>query len=80
MNLFKQIILPVVVWSALMVSCGGTKAKVNDNEGAAQSPKSEVRLAELYDYRVVAEYPHSSSSYTQGLEYKDGVMWEGTGR
>ena len=80
MNLFKQIILPVVVWSALMVSCGGTKAKSNDNEGAAQSPKSEVRLAELYDYRVVAEYPHSSSSYTQGLEYKDGVMWEGTGR
>jgi glutamine cyclotransferase len=28
---------------------------------------------------VVADYPHSRTSYTQGLQFIDGVMWEGTG-
>lgn len=34
----------------------------------------------MYDYNIVAEHPHSTHSYTQGLQYIDGVMWEGTGR
>lgn len=33
----------------------------------------------LYTYSVVAAYPHLRSSYTQGLQYIDGQMWEGTG-
>lgn len=32
-----------------------------------------------YTYRVVGSYPHSTESYTQGLQFADGVMWEGTG-
>jgi glutamine cyclotransferase len=37
-------------------------------------------MAKEYDYRIVARYPHATTSYTQGLEYVDGVMWEGTGQ
>ena len=37
-------------------------------------------MAKIYDYRVVASYPHSTRSYTQGLQYVDGTMWEGTGQ
>lgn len=32
-----------------------------------------------YTYRVIESYPHSTDSYTQGLLFADGVMWEGTG-
>lgn len=32
-----------------------------------------------YSYQVVKEYPHDVSAYTQGLEYVDGVIYEGTG-
>lgn len=28
---------------------------------------------------VVASYPHNTGSYTQGLEFSDGVLYEGTG-
>ena len=28
---------------------------------------------------VIESYPHSTDSYTQGLLFADGVMWEGTG-
>jgi len=32
-----------------------------------------------YGYRVVNVYPHDSTSFTQGLEYRGGFLYEGTG-
>src|SRR5262245_30107642 len=32
-----------------------------------------------YSYRVVKTYPHDRSAFTQGLEYRDGYLYEGTG-
>lgn len=32
-----------------------------------------------YTYNVKAVYPHDTNSYTQGLQFIDGVLWEGTG-
>jgi glutamine cyclotransferase len=32
-----------------------------------------------YSYRVVKSYPHDTSAFTQGLEYHDGFLYEGTG-
>lgn len=69
----------------LTIGCGGTQAnnsnsKDSNDKSMVSSKKREVVMAKLYDYRVVREYPHSTKSYTQGLQYVDGVMWEGTGR
>jgi glutamine cyclotransferase len=30
-------------------------------------------------YRVIKTYPHDKTSFTQGLEYRDGFFYEGTG-
>lgn len=32
-----------------------------------------------YTYNIKAIYPHDTNSYTQGLQFVDGVLWEGTG-
>lgn len=32
-----------------------------------------------YSYQVVDEYPHDVAAYTQGLQFVDGVLYEGTG-
>jgi glutamine cyclotransferase len=32
-----------------------------------------------YTYRVVKSYPHDRSAFTQGFEYHDGFLFEGTG-
>jgi len=32
-----------------------------------------------YGFRVIKTYPHDRSAFTQGLEYRDGVLYEGTG-
>ncbi len=40
---------------------------------AANEPK-------VYNYKIINTYPHDVTAYTQGLEYKDGYLYESTGR
>ena len=35
---------------------------------------------QAYGYKIVNTYPHDSKAFTQGLEYKDGFIYESTGR
>lgn len=50
---------------------------------AAQPAAPAVAAASepaVYDFRIVATYPHDRSAYTQGLVYLDGELIESTGR
>ena len=42
-------------------------------------PVAEVRGIPTYGYRVVAAYPHDPASFTQGLFWLDGHLYESTG-
>lgn len=42
----------------------------------AQAPAS----APVYNYRIVATYPHDPEAFTQGLFYLDGQLYESTGQ
>jgi glutaminyl-peptide cyclotransferase len=42
--------------------------------GAQNSPTTPV-----YGFRIVHVYPHDSEAFTQGLEYRGGFLYEGTG-
>jgi glutamine cyclotransferase len=33
----------------------------------------------IYTYQIVRVYPHDSAAFTQGLQYVDGALYEGTG-
>jgi len=33
-----------------------------------------------YGYRIVNTYPHDRTAFTQGLEFRDGFLYEGTGQ
>ena len=60
----------ILIAISTLISCGGAGRKVTTPQ--AVEPQ-------FYTYRVVAEYPHSRTSYTQGLQFVDGELWEGTG-
>ena len=36
--------------------------------------------APVFGYKIVAKYPHSTESYTEGFFYLNGLFYEGTGR
>jgi glutamine cyclotransferase len=44
--------------------------------GGAQARSAQPRE---YSFRVVHIYPHDPSAFTQGLEYRGGYLYEGTG-
>ena len=44
-----------------------------------QVPKPTPNLL-LYGYQIVHVYPHDPKAFTQGLQYVDGVLYEGTGQ
>jgi glutamine cyclotransferase len=46
---------------------------------AALLPSACFGAAPVYGYKVVAKYPHSTSSYTEGFFYLNGLFYEGTG-
>lgn len=75
----KKMSILLLATLALTTACGGEQRKENNRESIEESKPKSV-FAEQLDYRIVKEYPHSSNSYTQGLQYVDGVMWEGTGQ
>jgi glutamine cyclotransferase len=43
------------------------------------SEKPMVDEPKQLSYTVTATYPHNSTSFTEGLEYRDGFLYEGTG-
>jgi glutamine cyclotransferase len=61
----------VILLAAAMCAAGGW-AGASQRSGAAATPA-------LYGYTVVRSYPHDPQAFTQGLEYVDGVLYEGTG-
>lgn len=51
------------------------------HQTASVSVKLKSNIApKRYSYRVIKSYPHDPDAYTQGLFYKDGFLYEGTGQ
>lgn len=38
-----------------------------------------INQPSMYSYEIIAEYPHDISLYTQGLEFKNNILYESTG-
>lgn len=60
--------------SALVFFDDKTK-KVNSSFEVFANKKPEI-----YNYKIVNEYPHDTKAYIQGLEYYNGFLYETTGR
>ncbi|PID68046.1 MAG: glutamine cyclotransferase [Flavobacteriia bacterium] len=39
-----------------------------------------ARPPKVYDYKVINVFPHDTGAYTQGLEYRNGYLYESTGQ
>jgi len=62
-----------IVALIVLAACnGGDTGVVEDN---TIKPKPIPAI----NYNIVAEYPHDTSAYTQGLEFHNGKLYEGTG-
>lgn len=67
--------LSILLAGVLASACGGSGA-------ARRTSAPPATLAEpvRYTYAVQRVFPHDPGNYTQGLQYTDGLLWEGTGQ
>ncbi len=54
-------------------------------EGEQQKTSKKITVLnsstpKVYSYKILNEYPHDITSYTQGLEFHDGELFESTGQ
>lgn len=59
--------------AVFLISCN------NDPKPNDQTPSSNVPEPATISYNIVNVYPHDTSSYTQGLQWHNGFLYEGTG-
>ena len=56
----------------MVVSCGGSRSKTKSS--------AVTVVPQMVDIVVVNSFDHQTTAYTQGLQFVDGKMWEGTGQ
>jgi glutamine cyclotransferase len=72
-----QLVVPLVVFSACCAAPAQEQAPTPPAADGKQAPAPpEVTH---YQYKVVRTYPHDRQSFTQGLVYQEGLIYEGTG-
>jgi glutamine cyclotransferase len=64
-----------LVLSMLLIGCKSNAESDNAEQNKAQT----VQAPENISFQVLNMFPHDTSSYTQGLIWHDGKLWEGTG-
>lgn len=72
----------LILFAVTILSCGESpknaapNAAVNKN---GSNSNSKPASAATYGYQVVKAYPHDPKAFTQGLIFRDGFLYEGTG-
>ena len=54
-----------------LITCGAADPLARDDQRQGSAP--------WFGYTVVHSYPHDRGAFTQGLVYREGVLYEGTG-
>ena len=66
----------ILLYLLLVVTSVGCGARTRQS---ATTPPAPVE-PKTYGYTVKNSYPHATDSYTQGLLFHEGLLWEGTGQ
>ncbi len=74
--------MPKILPVALLAAAAGLGLQAQAPKNVPPPAKSippAVSKAPRYGYTVVRSYPHDPRAFTQGLEYFEGFLYEGTG-
>jgi len=68
----------LVLLALVSFSCGNS-ANVNNAPPKPPANSAKSVAVPVFDYQIVKEYPHDPKAFTQGLEFYNGFLYEGTG-
>lgn len=76
-RILRRIQLVTFSVAGTVLLCTSSYAEKHDNDSFFL--QTEVSSTKVYSYKVINVYPHDVSSFTQGLVYENGFLYEGTG-
>ncbi len=67
----------LLLLSFIIASCNNEPkpASISNTDGG-----NTISIPATISYNVLNEYPHDNTAFTEGLEYKDGFLYESTGQ
>ena len=72
----KKLNKGLLIGSLCLAACHNNVPKPT----AAAEPVTDNNMPAAISYSIVNEYPHDAAAFTEGLEYKNGYLYEGTGQ
>jgi len=63
----------------LLAACNNDKKTINSKETNPATDNGPMIIPAVINWDIVNEYPHDPAAFTEGLEYKDGFLYESTG-
>src|SRR4051812_28187902 len=77
--------IPHKRYSACVLAAALLIASCNDkpSTGTSNTPAPaavETNVPSVLGYSIVNQFPHDPKAFTEGLEYRDGFLYEGTGQ
>ncbi len=64
----------------VLASCNNQPKPAENNPVQQQASTPTDPAPRALGYDIVHEYPHDATAFTEGLEYKDGFLYESTGQ
>lgn len=80
MRPYRILLAAALIFS--ITSCGDNADTPNQKDQPATNTyktDNSIPVAETIVYQIINQYPHSTTAYTEGLEYIDGFIYESTG-
>ncbi len=76
---------PDKVYQPLFLACLLSLFACNNDQTTTTPPvqandSNSINIPRILNYDIVHEYPHDPEAFTEGLEYKDGFLYESIGR
>jgi glutaminyl-peptide cyclotransferase len=69
--------LTLLFAAALIVGCNDAPETISV---AATDSANDVLVPQVISYNIVNQYPHDTKAFTEGLEFRDGFLYESTGQ
>lgn len=70
-------LLPLTALALIFAACSNNNDTPNDTDN--NTPANVIAAPPNINYNIVAQHPHDTSSYTQGLIWQNNTLYEGTG-
>lgn len=74
---FMKIFVALALMAIVLYSCNGTETDTTDT--SIIPPSAGIPAPANITFNVMAQHPHDTGAYTQGLQLYNGKMYEGTG-